>query len=610
MGTQKQAKERNPDDLLRHLKEGHYPKASGIYLMKDRTGTILYVGKAKNLQNRVRQYFTTTGDGRLMIPHLMEQVASIDTLIVTSEKEALLLENNLIKKHQPKYNALLKDDKNFFSLMINHSHPWPMIRLVRYKGHPPKNQLYFGPYTNASAAKEMLQLMRKLFPMRTCSDRELISRKRPCILYDIKRCIAPCVGKCTKEEYELLSEQAIQFLRGHSNKVLTMLKEQRAQYMEQLAFEKAEKVHRSIVAIEKTLEQQQVEQFMSGDYDVYGLHHNAQIVVLMQLIIREGKLIGSKEHLFIDTVQTDQELISSFLVQTYYEKEHEKSILLLPCALEDRYSLSELLQKEILFPKQGKRQKLVEMARVNAEAVAQRIIKENDATHDILMGIEEKLGLINYPMRIECFDNSNLSQTGSVSAKVSFKKGRADTAGYRKYKLQATDDYGALEEVLTRRFKDTKKEEELPDLILIDGGKGQLHIAQKVLASLDIARVDLVAISKEEGRHDKGLAAEKLFIAGQKEALLLSPRSNVLLFLQRVRDEAHRFAITFQRKRRQKELLTSSLEKIPGIGPIKTKRLLIHFGSLAQIAKATREEWLSVPGITQRDCDCLRKYLT
>lgn len=599
-----------PDDPFHSLKEIHYPKANGVYLMKDSKGMILYVGKAKNLHNRIRQYFTTSGDGRVMIPHLMEKVESIETFILSSEKEALLLENNLIKKHKPKYNALLKDDKNFFSLMINNKDPWPMLRLVRYKGEPVKGKLYFGPFTNGAAAKEMLQLMRKLFPMRTCSDRELASRKRPCVLYDIKRCIAPCVGKCTKEEYEKLSEQAIQFLRGHSNKVLSLLKEQRANYIETLAFEKADIIHKSILAIEKTLEKQQVEELTFGDYDVYALHHNPQLTVLMQLKIREGKLIGSEEHLFTDSVQSEEELLSSFLVQTYHDKEMEKSILLLPCELENRAALAELLEREILYPKKGKRQKLIEMARVNAQAAAQRIVRKSDATHDILMEVEEKLQLINYPMRIECFDNSNLSQSGSVSAKVLFKEGEAAKEGYRKYKLVATDDYAALEEVLTRRFKKTTAEEELPDLILIDGGKGQLSIAQKVLASLDITRIDLVALCKEKGRHDKGLAAEKLFISGRKGALLLSPRSKSLLFLQKIRDETHRFAITFQRERRKKELVKSGLESIVGIGALKSKRLLIYFGSIEQLAKAPKEEWLKVKGITLQDCALLEEYLS
>lgn len=609
MDAPKQEQKTSAVDALRHLKESYYPKDHGVYVMKDEHNVILYIGKAKNLQNRIRQYLTISGDGRAMVPLLMAQVATIETIVVTSEKEALLLENNLIKKHQPKYNALLKDDKNFFSLMINNKDHWPMLRLVRYKGHPPKDKLYFGPFTHGGAAKEMLHLMRKLFPMRVCSDRELMSRQRPCILYDMKRCIAPCVRKCTEEEYRNLTEQAIQFLRGHSSKVLMMLREQRERYAEELAFEKAEAIHRSILAIEKTLESQKVEQFVSGDYDVFGIYRSQNFVVLMQLEIREGKLLGSKEFLFFENAQQDEELISSFLVQNYYEQDNEKSILLVPCSLEDQHSLAELLQRKIVHAKQGKYQKVVELARRNAQVAAQRILKEQDAAHDILMEIEEKLQLLNYPMRIECFDQSNLSQKDAVSAKVAFTKGKADKEKYRKYKTEATDDYGALEEVLIRRFQGTKKEEELPDLILIDGGKGQLGVAQRVLAALDITRIDLVAISKEEGRHDKGLAAEKLFIAGKKEPLLLPPRSRVLLFLQKIRDEAHRFAIGFQRQRGRTIQFRSRLDSIAGIGPIKTKRLLIHFGSVERIAKATKEEWLNVKGITQKDCIALEEAL-
>lgn len=270
-----------------------FPPLPGVYLMKNDEGKILYVGKAKNLRMRVKQYFTPGRDGREMVPYLIAQVTAIDTIVVSSEKEALILENNLIKKHRPKYNALLKDDKTFFSLMINQKHPWPMLRVVRFKGKPPAGNLYFGPYAHGHAARQTLELLRHLFPLRQCSDRELVSRTRPCILYDLKRCIAPCVNKCTTQEYQKLVNRVIKFLRGHDSSILKELKAEMEQASEALNFEKAARLYQTIQNIEKTLEKQKVEKAGLEDLDVLGLYREADRVALVQLIFREGKLLNS-----------------------------------------------------------------------------------------------------------------------------------------------------------------------------------------------------------------------------------------------------------------------------------------------------------------------------
>ncbi len=591
-----------------------FPTQPGVYLMKDAKGQVLYVGKAKNLRVRVKQYFIPGRDGRTMVPYLTSQVVQIDTLVVTSEKEALILENNLIKQHWPKYNALLKDDKTFFSIMINHKHKWPMLRIARFKGKPPAGNLYFGPYAHGFAARQTLEFLRYLFPLRQCSDRELASRTRPCILYDLKRCIAPCVNKCTKEEYDHQVNQVIHFLRGHDAEIIKELKKAMEEASENLEFEKAAHYYQMLVYIDKTLEKQKVEKAGLADSDVIGIYRQADRVALAQLIFREGKLLNSFERFFLHNAQSDEELISSFIVQTYESAEFLPHMIIVPVDLPDKGTLEQLISKnrktEIVFPQRGNKKELVTMANANANA---RFTKEKDEDaqkEQVLMALEEQLSLINYPETIECFDNSNISGTESVSAMVVFTDGEKNSKLYRKYKLRDTepsDDYGALKEVLTRRYRRAKEEDNLPDMILIDGGKGHLNLALDILSELDVSTVDVIAIAKEEGRHDKGIRAEQIFLASKDEPLLLSPNSPILFFLQRIRDEAHRFAITFQRLRRGKKSLGSKLDTLPGIGPIKKKRLLLKFGSLKRILDASPEEWREIAGITKKDVETLMR---
>ncbi|MFC2049122.1 excinuclease ABC subunit UvrC [Chlamydiota bacterium] len=592
----------------------HFPTQPGVYLMKDGEGTVLYVGKAKNLRARVKQYFAPGRDGREMVPYLTAQVEAIDTVVVTSEKEALILENNLIKQHWPKYNALLKDDKTFFSLMINHKHAWPMLRIVRFKGKPPAGNLYFGPYAHGYAARQTLELLRHLFPLRQCSDRELVSRTRPCILYDMKQCIAPCVNKCTHEEYDRLVKKVIDFLRGHDAAILKELKAELEEAVEKLAFEKAEGLHRTIQYIEKTLEKQKVEQAGMADIDVIALYREADRVALSQLIFREGKLMHSNDRFFLHNAQSDEELLSSFVVQTYILQDFLPHEIALPVSLPEAEALSQVVSAgkkrhvTLLHPQRGNKKSLLEMAEANAKARFFREKEEVDQKEQILLGLEETFHLTNYPERIECFDNSNISGTEPVSAMIVYTDGEKDSKQYRKYTLRNTepsDDYGALKEVLERRYRKAKSEENLPDLILIDGGKGHLNLALEVLSALDVSTVDVMAIAKEEGRHDRGITAEQIFLPGIPEPHILKPNSPLLFFLQRVRDEAHRFAITFQRQRRKKKSLASALDTLPGIGPVKKQRLLLHFGSLKRILAATPEQWREVPGISSKDIDTL-----
>lgn len=586
-----------------------FPTEPGVYLMKDEANRVIYVGKAKNVKVRVKQYFAGA-DEREIIPHLLAEIESIDTIVVTSEKEALILENNLIKKHWPKYNACLKDDKTYFSLMINHKDEWPMIRIARFRGKPPTDALYFGPYTKGYAARETLELLRRLFPLRQCSDRELLKRTRPCILHGLKRCIAPCVGKCTKQEYDQVVKKAVDFLRGQDKELLKSLYFEMEKAAENLEFERADALLKTIRNIEATLEKQHVEKAGGRDSDILGIYREGDAAALTQLFFREGKLIGSSDHLFTRCAEDDDELLSTFILQNYLDKEIMPSKIMVPLDLRDESDLKEILQCDIHCPKKGEKKQLLEMAQKNAEAKFRREEASKDLKERVLIEMEEKLHLTNYPERIECFDNSHLAGSEPVSAMVCFDRGEKQKSGYRKYKIKpelASDDYGALREVLQRRYSKAKEEDNLPDLLLIDGGKGHLNIATEILSELDVSTVDVIAITKEESKHTRGMTAERIFITSQNEPLVFSVNSPILFFLQKIRDEAHRFAITFQRDRRSKRTMKSALHEIQGIGPIKRKRLLTHFGSFKKILEATEEELLKIKGITKKDVETLLK---
>ncbi|MDN3506909.1 MAG: excinuclease ABC subunit UvrC [Simkaniaceae bacterium] len=597
----------DPDQLDR------FPVDPGVYLMKNARGQVIYVGKAKHLKKRVKQYFAPGRDTRAMIPYLLKEIHSIETIVVETEKEALLVENTLIKKHKPRYNATLKDDKTFISLMINHHHKWPRLQLIRYKGKPKLKGLYFGPYTSAYAARQTYELLTKLFPLRQCSDEELKRRTRPCILYGIKRCIAPCVDLCTKQEYDTFVDGTIDFLKGKDTEVLDQLREEMLEASDNLEFEKAGALHNTIQQIEHVIQTRQVVQKAgTKDSDSIGLFRQADEVVLMQLFVREGKLVGSEHYSFSHALEEDEELIASFLLQYYQKKKDLPKEILLPIKLKDHSALTEILNIPLLTPERGSKKSLVRLAQKNAGTTFRQEKNEQELREKMLLDLSEKLNLNRYPQRIECFDTSNISGTDLVASMVAFTNGTYDKKRTRYYKIKGidkSDDYGAMHQVLSRRLSKAKDEDDLPDLILIDGGKGQLNIGLQVLKELDIASVDIAAITKEEAKHTKGMTAERIFIPDHKEPIHLDVRSPLLFLLQQIRDAAHDRAIGFHRKRRSKRVISSALETVPGIGPIKKKRLLQKFGSFKRIQDATDEELLSVAGITKKDITTLRNYL-
>jgi excinuclease ABC subunit C len=589
----------------------------GVYLMKGASGAILYIGKAKNLRARVRQYFLPRGDGRFIVPYLVAKVESIDTIIVTSEKEALLLENNLIKQHKPRYNALLKDDKTYIALKINIKHRWPMLSLVRYRSDPKPDGMYFGPYTSAAAARETLDLLNRLFPLRQCSDQELARRTRPCILYDMKRCIAPCVNRCTKEEYDGYVQRSVKFLRGQDREVLKELYLEMDKASEAMEFERAGTLYKTIKDIEKTLEGQHVDKPLGIDADALGIFRQGEEVILTKLMIRSGKLIGSRTFDFASIVEEDDELLETFILQHYEKQAELPREILLPIMPDDSEALADILsgdkrRVQLIAPQRGEKKALVEMAGANAEAAFKKEKDEAAIREKTLLEMQEKLHLAHYPARIECFDNSNIAGTSVVSTLVAFTAGVKDSSRYRKYKIRSaagSDDYAAMREVLERRYRRAKEENDLPNLIIIDGGKGHLNVAMKVLAELNIASADVIGLAKEGGRHDKGMTYEQIFLPNIKDPILLKPTSPILFLLQHIRDEAHRTAIAFHRKLRIKKNLRSAVEDIPGIGPVKKKTLLRHFGSLKKLLEASEDELKAVRSLSEANIKSILAFI-
>lgn len=591
-----------------------FPDSPGVYLMKTKGGEILYIGKAKNLKARVKQYFVSSGDGRWIIPHLRAHVDVIDTLVTSSEKEALLLENTLIKKHQPKYNALLKDDKTFTALKVSTEEEWPMLSLIRYKGKIKGKGRYFGPYTSAYTARQTLDLLQKLFPLRQCSNQEFLRRTRPCILYGMGRCTAPCVGLISKEAYQKDVESVIQFLSGKKEFVLEGLKKQLEASIESLEFEKAKVIHESILGIEKMLEKQNVNKIASTFSGVaLGFYQEGQTVIISELDFKEGLLEGYHHHHFESVFSTKQELLETYLLQSYLDKEVTPKEILLPFEFESQETVEELLQNKLIVPKKGDKLAIIEMADANARASYKQKVDEEEANEKVLLDLKEKLNLSKLPRKIECIDTSHISGSGAVSSLVVFQDGRAFKKGYRKYRLRETeksDDYGALKEVLIRRFSKISDENELPDLLIIDGGKGHLNVAKSVIESFEIISCDVIGVSKEEGLHTKGVTEEKVWLQNQELPMILKKDSTILFLLQRIRDEAHRFAITYQKTLRSKEMIKTSLGALPGIGSKKERALIKAFGSVKKVMEADREALLAVKGITKKDALIILNHQT
>lgn len=583
--------------------------------MKDLKDKVIYVGKANNLQRRLQQYFVPGRDSRPQIPLLVAKIHTVETIIVTSEKEALLLEHSLITKYQPKYNFLLKDDKSFICIQITKG-DWPALKLIRSKDVKTTSDI-FGPYPSAYSARKTLYLLQRLFPLRECSDFVLNNRTKPCILNQIGRCIAPCVQKCSKAEYAEFVKQARNFLKGQDKAVVKELYQKMKEASSNMEYEKAAHYLETIRHIESLLEKQNVISYSKINIDVIGLYREANMVTLSLLSFKKGSLLESKTFPLFDDFQEDDDLLSSFIFQNYIHKKELPHEILLPTPISSTKALTALINENtshkvnLTSPSIGSKVDLLKMAYENAKNEFSKRQKQEHSKEELLLTLKEKLQLTNYPETIECFDNSHISGSSPVSVMVTFIEGVYEKSRLRKYHLNAEqvfDDLKGFEEVLLRRYKN--QELPLPDLIVIDGGKTQLKVANKILKQLNIINIDVIALTKEKGRHDFGLNQERVFKEGLENPIILSRKSNLLFFLQSIRDQAHKSAIGFHRKSRQKKTFKSILDDIPGIGPKKRNALIKHFGSPKKVQEATPELLENVASITKKDIQNLITFFS
>jgi len=588
-----------------------YPTSSGVYVMKDATGLILYIGKAKNLRVRLRSYFVPGGDGRAQIPLLMAKVVAIEVILTDTEKEALLLENNLIKQHRPRYNIDLRDDKTYVSVRIDLREDFPalqVVRLVRNDG-----ALYFGPYASAGAIRQTLKEIFRIFPLRHSRIERCRLRGRPCLFHQIGQCSAPCHGKISVADYAQLVQGVVALLSGRDPEILHLLRQRMTAAAAAMNFEEAARLRDQIRAIERSVEHQSVADLGGGDQDILGLQRDGGEVEVLLLFVRQGKLLGKRSWSVEWRLDID-ELISDFLRQYYGNGVIIPDQILLPEVLADAELLGDWLTElrgkkvQITTPQRGDKRRMVLMACRNAEDEKRQRGSKKEARDKVLDEIRHRFYLSELPRRIECFDISNIQGAYSVGSMAVLIDGEAAPKEYRRYKIktvEGADDYASLTEVLRRRLSRGIEDDELPQMILIDGGKGQLAVLAQVVEEYDLnERIGIAGIAKSRIiANVRGKVVEKseerFFVPGRKNPISLRSGSPVLYMFERLRDETHRFAITYHRKLRSKATLRSGLEDIPGIGPARRKALLKYFGSLKSVRAASLDELVQMPGLSE-----------
>ena len=537
------------------------PHGTGVYIMKDASGKVIYVGKAKDLKNRVRSYFGNH-DTRPMIPFLVPKIHDLDFIMTDTEKEALILENSLIKEYRPRYNVFFRDDKDYYHLRIAMDHPYPRFQLVR---RPKKDgALYFGPYSSALAIKETLNYLQSIFPLRTCKDIIFKTRTRPCIEYEIKRCLGPCKGLVGEKQYGEMVSFAVSLLDGKEKKLLKDLKYGMREAAGRFEYEEAARLRDIILAIEATIEKQKVMSPIgdSRDQDIFGIFREGNNTLVCAIRIKKGRIQGTKKFPVFKLDIGSAEILSSVLKQFYADEPQVPEDIILPFEIEEKELISDWLsgirggRAALIIPQRGKKRELLEMAQKNAENLFKAERDFAVSVRDTLEAIAGKLHLKRVPERIECFDISNIGGEGAVGSLVCFRNGVPEKERYRRFRIRETagpDDYGMLYEVLKRRFVHT---EELPDLIMIDGGKGQLNAALAAMRESAVD-VDIIGFAKEAaedrtphlgqpppGKRSVRKTEDRVYLAGRKDPVYLTRNPRSLLLLQSIRDEAHRFAIS------------------------------------------------------------------
>ena len=585
---------------------------------------MLYVGKAANLSNRVKSYFMEHRNLPQKIQRLMSNVSDIDFIVTNSEQEALILECSLIKRHRPRYNVRLKDDKTFPYLKINVTEDWPSVYITRR--FQKDRARYFGPFASAGSIRKTLRLIKKIFPFRSCTKTITGRDKKPCLEYYIHRCLGPCIGAVTKEEYHEMINQVIQFLEGKQELVLRQLNQRMMDASHYLQFEKAALLRDQITAIQKVIEAQKIAVILKGEQDIIALAQNKGQACVQIFFIRNNKLVG-RDHFIMENVhgETPNEIITSFVKQYYASSSYIPPTILLQHPVNELPTLSEWLKKQrggnisLQVPKRGAKRQLMNMAIDNANKGLQLAKAKEMNLQAITSGLQQlkdKLRLPRMPLRIECYDISNIQGALAVGSMIVLEKGIPKPAHYRRFKIKTVtgaDDYAMIQEVLRRRFKRAAGARELnettpqkdnwainPDLILIDGGKGQLSAAVNAIEELGMHSVPVASLAKEN---------EDVFMPGRAEPVDIPKDSSALHTLQRARDEAHRFAISYHRRLRSRKGIASVLDDIPGIGPKRKKALLTRFKSVKGIKEASPEELGKTKGITPALARNIKEYL-
>ena len=589
----------------------HLPEQPGCYLFRNAKREILYVGKAAVLADRVRSYFQKGSDQTPKTSLLVSEVTDLETIVTRSELEALILESNLIKRHRPRFNIVLRDDKQYPYLRLPIKENFPRLSIVRRVQKD--GALYYGPYTPAGALRETLKVIRKAFPLATCEIDIDGRADRACIEFEIKRCMAPCTGNQSREDYHLIVKQVRQFLEGRDRELLDSLRQDMESAAEREEFEEAARLRDRLFSVERTLEKQRITQVSTTDQDVIGLARQGTAADLQLLFVRGGLLIGRKDFFWPQSADSSDEELTRSAIEQFYNKEGQPpKELLVPTDLDDAPLIEQWLSEKrgdgvrILTPERGTKHQLVLLAEENAAAAIADHLRNEALDRQATAELKRLLRLDTVPRRIEGFDISNILGNQSVASLVVWEDGQAKKSDYRKFRIQTVEganDFASMQEAVMRRYGAT---EDLarPDLILIDGGLGQLSAALEGLKQVGQDQIPIMGLAKARGEKE-----ERIFLPGRKNPIILRPTSPATHLVQRIRDEAHRFAVTYHRNLRGKALLSSELDQVAGIGKIRRKRLLKQFGSLQHVAAATDEQ-LKSAGLDAATVAALRKTLT
>ncbi|HJQ20188.1 MAG TPA: excinuclease ABC subunit UvrC [Gemmatimonadaceae bacterium] len=576
----------------------HLPESPGVYLWKDADGNVLYVGKAKRLRSRVRSYVNLEGIESARTYALMKKVAAVETIVVPSEAHALILEANLIKEYKPRFNISLRDDKSYPLIKVTIAEPFPRVYVTRRLVND--GSRYFGPYTDVSQMRRALNVVKRIFTVRSCNyDLPTIAPDRPCLDFHIGRCKAPCVLMQTQAEYRVMIEEVLLFLEGKTAEVRRRVRERMDLAAESLDFERAAELRDAYQHLQRMEEPTSVQVIEGGDRDVIGYARDGDEACVALMRIRSGRLLAREHQLLTNlTEETDGAVLAAYLAGSYLQLDDRARELYMPFEPIDRELIQESLEKtDMVVPQRGPKRELVDLAEQNARHLLEEALLEGEETQeraaDPVYELQRQVGLKTVPRNLVCFDISHAQGTDTVASCVWFQNGRPYRGEYRKFKVktvEGVDDFASMREVVTRYFRRRLDESKrLPDLVVIDGGKGQLSAAQEALASLNLGEMQIISLAKRE---------EEIFLPAKSESLRLPRRSPALKVLQQARDEAHRFAITYQRLRRAKRTVTSELLNIPGVGANRRRALLHKFGSLEGVKSATPEQIAELPGFS------------